>query len=136
METRILNELERTNDLLQVLIYLLFIVIFVWLLRTVTVFTKDWKRISDRAANKVFQKLYKKEKLLELIGHCERELRKDPKNPYALFWKAKAQHKLGRSDGIKECLSTLLDYIPSWKEGWMNAYTEKPKSEPDGVSKG
>lgn len=130
MEFQILNEIRRTNELLEWAVYLLSAIVVLSIIRGTYVVVQNWKKIKKRSINDAARDLYEKESYDELIKFCTKELISNPRNIHCLYWKAKAKNRIGSTEGLEETVGTILDIAPRWKEDWMEIYIKKDDSQP------
>lgn len=130
MESQILNEIRRTNELLEWAVYLLFAFVAFVIIRAVFLVFHNRKKLKKESLNAVARDLYEQGKYHELIELCSETLNKEGRNSYAIFWKAKSENRIGKTDGLEEAVELLLDMVPSWKEDWMGKYIKTKESQP------
>lgn len=126
MNEEILQELQRMNDILVGIAIMLLFGLVLWTIRGVMSIYQFGKEIKSKAWNDEANSLYSKGKNEKLLRYSISRLGKEPKNPTALYWKAKAERDLGKEEDLRKTVQSLLEETPKWKEDWMDEYM-KPK---------
>lgn len=61
-------------------------------------------------------------RFVELVAFLKPRLRKDPNNPTALYWMARAYIELGNTAHARVLLLKVKSLEPSWDEKYVNPY--------------
>ena len=122
MNEEILQELQRTNDILVGIAIMLLFGLVLFTIRGIMSIYQYRKEIKNKAWNDEANSLYTKGKNEKLLKFSINRLKKEPKNPTGLYWKVKAEKELGKEDDLKKTIRILLDETPKWKEDWMDEY--------------
>lgn len=121
-EIQFLNELELIRNGVFIIAAIL---AFMLLLRAV-----DWAlRLRDRhqiqkgeSIRDMAVSYFESGKNVELVAFLKPKLRKDPNNPTALYWMARAYLELGNTAHAKVLLLKVKSLEPSWDEKYINPY--------------
>src|SRR3989344_1066770 len=95
MEPEILDHLSDIKLLLIVLIVMVGLQLAGSIVKTIAKFTTKWTINRNNVFVHLASELYDQGKYQELKEYCTDKAKKHSKNPYVLYWLARAQYQLG-----------------------------------------
>ena len=122
MNEQILEEIQRTNDILIRLSIIVLVGVIFWCLRSVTLIWTQIQGIRNRIWRDWANRLWNEGKIDRLRKEAIEKAEKEPRNAEGFYWKALAERELNMKDELPKTLKRVMELAPKWKEDWMDEY--------------
>ena len=122
MESQILSSLVEIKVALYWLIAILSVGVFASSIRAGLALRSAVRREKADRVSREAGGLYDDGKLEEVLAYCDDELKTRPKDPYAMWYKAKALYQMKDYENAEELLRRISITAPTWDEGHVQPF--------------